>query len=367
MMKKFLSVVFTSCILLITLLACTPEDSGEGGNRSSGVIFDKSTSLAVVYEEDMGAYTIANKICNEISGRVRVELARASAAEAEHEIVVGKTDREVSVEAYEQLERIDVRGATESRFLIYSDGSSVAIAYDVDEYSTGAAGTSVMNHFINNYLVGKSSLVAEEGVLDRGIVDIVEFQEKIDEQDIAQKWVELEGAIADDYAEEITSALKSLYAVYSDDVVSWFANLYEPYVCICSGECQKTQYCGGGGYYYSNSARNTEGYLPDAESTRQALNFISGSGLADSFGGYYMDFVPDWMREQIIRFIKGLQDSGGYFYHPQWGKELTDTSLSRRARDLKWCTKILEDFGVKPTYNTPNGMKGDGVWPTEHR
>jgi hypothetical protein len=49
------------------------------------------------------------------------------------EIVFGKTTRAISTEAYRLLERMDAYGR-ESRFLIYSDGKSVAIAFDEDEY-----------------------------------------------------------------------------------------------------------------------------------------------------------------------------------------------------------------------------------------
>ncbi|MBP3582936.1 MAG: hypothetical protein J6K44_02740, partial [Clostridia bacterium] len=151
------------------------------------------------------------------------------------------------------------------------------------------------------------------------------------------------GKISPDNAAEIVEAVKNYYEwVCTPDVISWFANLYDPAI---------------GGYYYSNSARDNVGYLPDAESTSQAL------GLWEKFGvpSPYSE-IPEWMRLQMIAFLKGLQDpKTGYFYHPQWTKEEVDSHLSRRARDLSKSVSTLRALGSAPTYDTPEGDKGDGI------
>lgn len=134
--------------------------------------------------------------------------------------------------------------------------------------------------------------------------------------------------------EDITDALRDFYTLYTDELIDWFAGLYDI----------KT-----GGYYYSNSARDNEGFFPDAESTCQALGFWSDSGLCAEVGGGFAQGVPEWMGEDLCRFISSLQDPDGYFYHPQWGK---DISISRRARDLNWCTRILSRFGKSTKYPT---------------
>lgn len=160
------------------------------------------------------------------------------------------------------------------------------------------------------------------------------------------KWLALEN----EAGTEICDAMRELYSIYSDGVVDWFANLYDARV---------------GGFYYSNSARDNEKVefkgeeyplYPDSESTCQALGFISSSGMAPS----YEKSLPEWMREQIKKYVMGLQDESGFFYNPQWPKALTDTKISRRARDLSWCTGMLSSFGLEPTYDTPNGVKGSG-------
>ena len=38
-----------------------------------------------------------------------------------------------------------------------------------------------------------------------------------------------------------------------------------------------------------------------------------------------------------------------------------DSHFPKRGRDLSWATIILKKLGASPTYDTPNGMKGDGI------
>ena len=142
-------------------------------------------------------------------------------------------------------------------------------------------------------------------------------------------------------ADETVAAFKELYTLFGPGAVEWFANLYDPV---------------RGGYYYSNSGKETPMFRPDLESTYQALNFMSGSGLART------EDVPAWQSEAIVKFTKSLQDPNGYFYHPQWGKRVTDLRHHpRRGRDLTWAHRLLERFGAKPTYDTPLGVRGDGL------
>ena len=157
----------------------------------------------------------------------------------------------------------------------------------------------------------------------------------------APYWERLRREVGDD----ITDALRDFYELYTDELIDWFAGIYDVNI---------------GGYYYSNSARDNEGFLPDAESTCQALGFWNDSGMSAECGGGFAGAVPEWMGEDICRFISSLQDADGFFYHPQWGK---DISISRRARDLNWCVRILNSFGKAPEYptifDTPQSESGE--------
>jgi len=148
-------------------------------------------------------------------------------------------------------------------------------------------------------------------------------------------------------AEKITAAFRDYYGeVYHPDLVLWLANLYD---------------AESGGFYYSNYAKDNEGYLPDLESTRQALSWFFGMGMQKEFGGSIANTYPDFMKERLVEFIKPKQDKNGFFYHPQWDKAFTDTKPHRKGRDLTWATSMLEWCGARPTYDTPNGVKGDGL------
>ena len=191
-----------------------------------------------------------------------------------------------------------------------------------------------------------SEMVNFNALMDTKIL----IQREKDAEFIRQKWRELEKNLTAEMgvsqAKEIVAALKELYTVYSKDVVDWYANLYDPKV---------------GGFYYSNSARENEGFLPDIESTSFALGSFKGLGMAGKFGNDIFAALPPYMKTQVGSFIKGLQDPNGYFYHPQWGKEMTDRHKPRLGRDLTLAMRIFEWCGISPTYDTPTGVKGDGL------
>ena len=125
--------------------------------------------------------------------------------------------------------------------------------------------------------------------------------------------------------------LKLFMMVYDERILEWFANLWDPEI---------------GGFYYSNSARDTEGYLPDIESTVQALNGLQNAGVV----GPKKTF-PEQIQKKLLAFAKSLQDEeDGFFYHPQWGKNV---GISRRGRDLSWSLDVINSLGGEPNYPTP--------------
>jgi len=145
-------------------------------------------------------------------------------------------------------------------------------------------------------------------------------------------------------ADRIVDALKRLYSMYTYDLIKWYANLYEP---------------SSGAYYCSTSGKENEGFLPDVESTRQGFGFLAASGLLDEHGKDYRNILTEDMKKNLIRFVKGMQMPNGYFYN--YLKPVEDVAVPKRGRDLGWCTSFLKDFGEQPTYDTPNGMLGNGL------
>ena len=83
---------------------------------------------------------------------------------------------------------------------------------------------------------------------------------------------------------EVVDALKNLNAFYDGSkIADWMANLYDPEV---------------GGFYYSNSARDTEGFLPDLESTVQLLRWTEANG---AFVRPIKEMIPTDMAEKLVK------------------------------------------------------------------
>ncbi len=148
--------------------------------------------------------------------------------------------------------------------------------------------------------------------------------------------------IEEKIGKESVDALRSLYSKFDEKIYIWFAGLYDKE---------------SGAFYYSESARDTNLYLPDVESTVQILKFLNTSRMIPDEKGNFIMRVPQFLREGVVRFVHSLQDEDGYFYHPQWGK---DISVARRGRDLSWSKNILAEAGEKPKYLLPTQKSADG-------
>jgi hypothetical protein len=142
--------------------------------------------------------------------------------------------------------------------------------------------------------------------------------------------------------EAAVSELKKLYDVYDEKIYIWLAGLWDKEI---------------GAFYYSESARDTNLYRPDIESTVQVLRFLNNTGMIRAGRGPAIMQMPAELRNSIVGFAKSLQDRDGFFYHPQWGK---DVSPSRRGRDFSWAKSILSETGESPIYPLPTDKGGDG-------
>ena len=290
-----------------------------------------------------------SKIVVDGNGKGEVSITSIYAMEMEYEIIFNYVDenRPATVKAHKLFERMEKDSYFMGRALIYAEDGCIAVVYDENIYSTLQSVELLIDTFISEYVSGKQYLALGKGIILRETYDLIELQKEIDDLYEAEEWRALEEAVGS----EITSALRQLYELYTDDIVEWSANLYDP---------------GIGGYYASSSGRNGDAFGPDVQCTRQTMNFISQSGMIKYTGKTLPNLLPEQMKQQMIYFAKSLQDTNGYFYHPQWGKDATDRQISRRGRDLGWARDILIDLGSRPTYNTPNGYKGDGITADEY-
>ena len=166
-------------------------------------------------------------------------------------------------------------------------------------------------------------------------------------------------------ADAITAELQSLYEIYDDGLIKWMANLYDPDICICNevygkDVCEHHPLCGTAAFHYTHSARDAVGFAPVIEGTISVYNLIEHSGLTG--GKKAEEFFSDVVGDKVMRFALNLQDPDGYFYHPQWGKNI---GIGRRARDYDRAIWMLERYGAKPKYATISDVSDESADDSE--
>ena len=334
MKKRFSAVLLLAlaAACLMALSSCLITPVGPESEPDNLIYNDKSELYVVVADPAFPSESV-----DRIYNRIALHTDDAPGItnvyqEGKHNVVIGQCSAAVSVEAYKKLAALDP-GEDDAAFVIYSDGASVALAYKLDKYDYAL--TELMNYLLDELI--RPELILPAGVVKSVCFDAVERIADDDEQLIAKAWQELEKATSPSLAQ----AMRELYGIYSNEVIIWFAELYDP---------------GEGGFYFSNSGRDTFGYLPDLESTAQALGFLNGSGMFDRNGGNWASNLPEEMRKALGDFAYRLQDPDGYFYHPQWGKNIIN---SRRSRDLSHGVSILKSLGISPKYKTITNVGGD--------
>ena len=146
---------------------------------------------------------------------------------------------------------------------------------------------------------------------------------------------------------DVLASLKKLDSKYDVSLLDWLISLYDKE---------------SGGFYYAASARDTEGFEPDIESTYQAISgilfsvgicqrsYIDSSGQkAGTANG--VPETPEYFRNKAVKFMQDRQDpDDGYFYDKQFGKNVVD---SKRERNLDQGKNLLASFDVKPLYPLP--------------
>ena len=269
--------------------------------------------------------------------------------EGAHEIVIGDSDRTITRKAARKLKELEHNTEYDVAYVIYASAGSVAIVYDND--AEGLAMETAIAKFTELCLTGKTELRLTSGVVYEECFSALEYYDVTDKEYYEWAWARLkEEAGGGEVGDAIVEAYKKLYAVFTDDMASWLANLYDP---------------GVGGFYYSNSARDNGSYAPDTESTCQALGLVSGFGSVRTWrtgeNTKYSEVISETRKNEIIVYVKSLQDENGFFYNYQWDKTTVDAHQSRRARDLTYSLSVLNVLGAKPTYDTPTGVRGDGI------
>ena len=266
------------------------------------------------------------------------------------EIVFGNTNRAITGRASESLPALDGDNAA---YVIYFDEDGAAVIWNNDY-----AGIAGVRYFAETYLtetvlkiavgtvyVGKISISAYAEQMQREADEKKQQEDREREEREARAWAIRFDVITDP---QLKAAVKDFYDTFYDPekIIRWWAGLYDPE---------------RGAFYYANSARDNDGFLPDMESTYQIVNRFRtfNSNLAEYLG-------PD-ITAKMIKFYQDMQDpSDGYFYHPQWTKAQSRQNNMRYTRDQDWALSVLDWLHSEPKYTPAKyRIKSAGLYDEE--
>ena len=338
---RILLLLVATAVLMLSATACFGGQTEPGNNGGDDGV------VTVVLDSALRTdsyHTIKNHLASFGVSVLMVGESETVTA-TKNVIYIGEVDSALYASAERVLSRVETEDELDCRYAVYRKDGNAAIIFESDGYGVDGALAEAVNAMIAKGFDSKGAVASGEGSVASGKINTIEYQRELDEVEVEAQYrrlyEEILAATGDESsANEVYNEIRTLYSLYGDGLISWLANLYDPEI---------------GGFYYSNSARDTVGYLPDIESTGQAFSIMVASGLCSNAE------IPQWMADAAVRFVKSLQDPNGYFYHPQWGKQATDANTTRRSRDVGKAIGVLNRFGASPTYDTPTGVKGDGV------
>ncbi|MBQ7386733.1 MAG: hypothetical protein IJW03_01050 [Clostridia bacterium] len=316
-MKKNILVALILAVLTL-LTSCEGLFGGNTDTPTGPVTTDKTYSRIVYSDSELDLLEVRSKIMD-LVGPIGMIAANAE-SETDGEIVFGSTTRAITAAAKAALEN-EIKNSTkyDSGYIVYAEGNNIAVFWLLDDMADLA-----INTFIKECLDTSSLKTLKDGVVYVKLYDAREFA-------MSGRWDSMEAT----HGEELTAAIRALYNYYDGPkIAGWIANLYDPVT---------------GGFYYSRSARDYEGFLPDLESTAQAL------GILGSIGALNRDtMLPDDIKMKIVEFARNMQSANdGYFYHPQWPQDIKQLQTDRYGRDYGNAASIITSF----TYDS----NGDGV------
>ena len=338
-LARIFSLLLIILLSSVFLFSCIKEnganEQGSSNNppnsTSKDAIWTTGDTLTVVVNEqaDLDLSPIRDSL---LSIGVKIKVVSDEAAAQPHELVIGETNRAISKDAYRRLDVLETNNEElNAGWVIYSLNGSLGIAYN-----SGYAFDESVNYFVSE-IADYETLVLKNGIVAEDSFDKIEYIEAKRWEARESYFVQIEKKLGKAAANEV----RHLFTLYGTNTYTWLANLYDPV---------------SGGFYYSNSGRNTIGYLPDLESTWQALRHLRDRGMFVDYGNDISKALPEEIKNQIIRFTQSLQSGeDGRFYHPQW----SDVNDSRLGRDLTWATNMLTALGAEPLYEVPNKVKDD--------
>ena len=336
-MKRRIRSLLLAVVTVLTMLAsCGGGDNGgtDDGNKpdtpqGDGLVsvYAPGDELYLVVNSDVARYAEAvSQAVHSVRGTA-VKRRDDSSEKQAHEIVLGDTSRPISSMAMEIFSETSYDSDT-AAYLIYASGGSIALVWN------NLLGMEKGIEALTSQVITSDSLRLKENYMLSGTASVSEREAELWAEEIADLYTVFDA--------ETVVVIEKLYTLYGDHLYKYIAALYDPDI---------------GGFYYSNSARDNEPFLPDLESTSRALNFLKGAGMFDDYSSYAEAIDADVVAK-IGSFVYELQAEDGYFYHPQWG---TSINTSRRGRDLSNASSILSTLGITPKYKLATDQIADGT------
>lgn len=98
-----------------------------------------------------------------------------------------------------------------------------------------------------------------------------------------------------------------------------------------------------GGFFYARSSKESGQFIPDIESTAQAVNIMERAGILERLS-------PE-IKGGLIRFFQGKQDPSGYFFDEDPNMRLDEVIVGRA---IGYSSHSLHKLGAAPLYPLPN-------------
>ena len=153
---------------LFILASCDSSTNGQTPADPDNYVFTQDVEAVLVFADDVTTDSQKSiyQSLKDAMGKAPAYYYDDSESEG-HEIIIGKSTRPVSQKAYRKLRTVNKASDEYLGYIIYASGNSVAIAYDED-YDNLAVDRAV-EYFVNNYIVGRTELKLNPGVVYEGI------------------------------------------------------------------------------------------------------------------------------------------------------------------------------------------------------